>query len=60
LLVFSLRNLPDELKPASTLLTLDSVWLRWPISLRRPRCVVDEGWLLMQQPAWRGVVVAHG
>ncbi|WP_406689266.1 conjugal transfer protein TraC [Saccharopolyspora sp. ID03-671] len=53
LLVFSLRNLPDELKPAGTLLTLDTVWRRVSNpSTRRPRlCVVDEAWLLMQQQA---------
>lgn len=51
LLVFSLRNLPDELKPAGTLLTLDTVWRRVSNpATRRPRlCVVDEAWLLMQQ-----------
>lgn len=53
LLVFSLRNLPDELKPAGTLLTLDAVWRRVSNpATRRPRlCVVDEAWLLMQQQA---------
>jgi type IV secretory pathway VirB4 component len=51
LLVFSLRNLPDELKPAGTLLTLDAIWRRVSNpATRRPRlCVVDEAWLLMQQ-----------
>lgn len=53
LLVFSLRNLPDELKPAGTLLTLDAVWRRVSNPATRcPRlCVVDEAWLLMQQQA---------
>ncbi|MGW1680077.1 VirB4 family type IV secretion system protein [Saccharopolyspora sp. NPDC002376] len=53
LLVFSLRNLPDELKAAGTLLTLDTVWRRISSpSMRHPRlCVVDEAWLLMQQQA---------
>ncbi|GAA5102954.1 VirB4 family type IV secretion system protein [Haloechinothrix salitolerans] len=53
LLVLSLRNLPDELRPAGTLLTLDTVWRRVSNSAtRRPRmCVVDEAWLLMQQQA---------
>src|SRR5699024_4747453 len=53
LLVFSLRNLPDELKPAGTLLTLDGVWRRISNpSTRRPRLrVVDGAWLLMQQQA---------
>ncbi|WP_338596951.1 helicase HerA domain-containing protein [Saccharopolyspora sp. SCSIO 74807] len=53
LLVFSLRHLPDELKPAGTLLTLDVVWRQVSNpAIRRPRlCVVDEAWLLMQQQA---------
>lgn len=53
LLVFSLRNLPEELKPVGTLLALDAVSRRISNpALRRPRlCVVDEAWLLMQQPA---------
>ncbi|WP_328708913.1 conjugal transfer protein TraC [Microbispora hainanensis] len=52
LIVFSLRDLPDELKAVGTLLTLDAVWRR--ISdpgNRRPRLVVvDEAWLLMRDP----------
>lgn len=51
--VFSLRALPEELKPAATLLILDAVW-RWISNpaCRRPRyVVVDEAWLLMRQPA---------
>ncbi|MFF5985948.1 VirB4 family type IV secretion system protein [Prauserella flavalba] len=53
LLVFSLRHLADELKPAGTLLTLDAVWRRISNpATRRPRlCVVDEAWLLMQEKA---------
>jgi type IV secretory pathway VirB4 component len=51
LIVFSLRDLPDELKTIGTLLTLDAIWRRVsdPHN-RRPRLVVvDEGWLLMRQ-----------
>jgi type IV secretory pathway VirB4 component len=53
LLVFSLRDLPDELKPAGTLLALDIIWRQVTNpALRRPRLVVvDEAWLLMKQPA---------
>lgn len=52
LVVFSLRDLPDELKAIGTLLTLDAVWRRVSNPAhRRPRLVVvDEAWLLMQQP----------
>jgi type IV secretory pathway VirB4 component len=52
LIVFSLRDLPDELRPAGTLLALDAIWRRvtHPAD-RRPRLmVVDEAWLLMQTP----------
>lgn len=49
--VFSLRDLPDELKPIGTLLVLDAVWRRVSNpAIRRPRLVVvDEAWLLMQE-----------
>jgi len=51
LVVFSLRDLPDELKPIGTLLTLDAVWRRVSNpAIRRPRLVVvDEAWLLMKE-----------
>lgn len=53
LVVFSLRDLPDELKAIGTLLTLDAVWRRVSNpAIRRPRLVVvDEAWLLMKQQA---------
>ncbi|WP_116111211.1 VirB4 family type IV secretion system protein [Amycolatopsis ruanii] len=52
LVVFSLRDLPDELRAIGTLLVLDAVWRRVSNPAhRRPRLVVvDEAWLLMQQP----------
>jgi type IV secretory pathway VirB4 component len=52
LVVFSLRDLPDELKPVGTLLTLDAIWRRVSDpARRRPRLVVvDEAWLLMRDP----------
>ncbi|MBW4717347.1 VirB4 family type IV secretion system protein [Saccharothrix obliqua] len=53
LVVFSLRDLPDELKGIGTLLTLDAVWRRVSNpAIRRPRLVVvDEAWLLMKEPS---------
>ena len=53
LVVFSLRGLPDPLKAAGTLLTLDAVWRRvTDPRARRPRLVtVDEAWLLARDPA---------
>jgi len=52
LVVFSLRDLPDELKAAGTLLTLDAIWRRVTdrSSRRRRLVVVDEAWLLMRDP----------
>nr|WP_230205311.1 conjugal transfer protein TraC [Parafrankia elaeagni] len=53
LVVYSLRALPDELKAAGTLLTLDAIWrtVADPAQRRRRLVVVDEGWLLMAHPA---------
>lgn len=53
LVVFSLRDLPAELKPAGTVLTLDAIWRHVTNPAhRRPRLiVVDEAWLLMQDRA---------
>ena len=53
LVVYSLRELPEELKTIGTLLALDATWRRVSDpSLRRARSVVvDEAWLLMRQPA---------
>ncbi|WP_157107382.1 VirB4 family type IV secretion system protein [Nocardia grenadensis] len=53
LVVFSLRELPEELKTIGTLLVLDVTWRRVSNPAdRRPRMItVDEAWLLMRQPA---------
>ncbi len=53
LVVFSLRDLPGELKAAGTLLTLDTIWRRVsdPGRRRRRLVVVDEAWLLMSEPS---------
>jgi type IV secretory pathway VirB4 component len=52
LVVVSLRDLPDELKAAGTLLTLDALWRRVadPANRRRRLVVIDEAWLLMRDP----------
>ncbi len=51
LVVFSLRDLPDELKAAGTLLTLDAIWRQVSDPARRKRrlVIVDEAWLLMAE-----------
>ncbi|MFX0581109.1 PrgI family mobile element protein [Nocardia nepalensis] len=53
MIVFSLRELPEELKTIGTLLALDATWRRVSNpAQRRPRLVnVDEAWILMRQPA---------
>lgn len=51
LITFSLRDLPEELKAAGTLLVLDMIWQRVTSpARRRPRLVVvDEAWLLLRE-----------
>jgi type IV secretory pathway VirB4 component len=53
LVVFSLRDLPAELKAVGTLLVLDAIWRRVadPSARRRRLVIVDEAWLLMGDPA---------
>ena len=52
LVVWSLRDLPDELKAAGTLLALDRIWTNIvsgsTTGRRRRLVVVDEAWTLMQ------------
>ena len=48
LVVFSLRDVSDELKTAATLLALDAIWRRVARGESRPRVVVvDEAWWLL-------------
>lgn len=53
LVVWALRDLPEQLRPVATLLALDAIWTTvtnpadpWPRLV-----VVDEAWLLLQDPA---------
>jgi type IV secretory pathway VirB4 component len=50
LVVFSLRDVPDELKTVATLLTLDATWrtVSDPVRRRRRFVIVDEAWLLLR------------
>jgi type IV secretory pathway VirB4 component len=52
LVVYSLRDLPDELRAAGILLALDATWRRVsnPADRQRRLVVVDEAWLLMKEP----------
>lgn len=53
LVVFSLRDVPAELKPAATVIVLDAIWRQVsdPDRRRRRLVTVDEAWLLMADPA---------
>lgn len=53
MIVFSLRELPDEMKTIGTLLVLDATWRKVSNpGHRRPRMItVDEAWLLLREPA---------
>ncbi|MFC4912261.1 VirB4 family type IV secretion system protein [Actinomadura gamaensis] len=53
LIVFALRDLPDEVRPVAMLLALDAIWrgVTDPADRRRRLVVVDEAWLLMQTDA---------
>ncbi|MEV0386875.1 ATP-binding protein [Nonomuraea sp. NPDC050643] len=52
LTVFSLRDLPEEMKAVGTLLALDAIWRRVanPRDPKKRLVVVDEAWLLMKEP----------
>ncbi|SDL63950.1 VirB4 family type IV secretion system protein [Nonomuraea jiangxiensis] len=51
LIVFSLRDLPEETRPVGMLLALDAIWRRVsnPADRRRRLVVVDEAWTLMRE-----------
>ncbi|MDE3131472.1 MAG: DUF87 domain-containing protein, partial [Acidobacteriota bacterium] len=51
LVCFSLRGLPDRLKPPALLLCLDAIWRSLEGPLRKRCVLVDEAWLLMREPA---------
>ena len=52
LVVFSLRELPDELAGVGTLLVVDAIWRQVtnPAQRRRRLVLVDEAWLLLRDP----------
>jgi type IV secretory pathway VirB4 component len=51
LVCFSLRGLPERLKPPALLLCLDAIWRSLEGPLRKRCVLVDEAWLLMREPA---------
>jgi type IV secretory pathway VirB4 component len=50
LVVYAIKDLPDELKPVGTLLTLDAIWRKVSTSDPNDRTVVlvDEAWLMLR------------
>ncbi|MEV8164025.1 DUF87 domain-containing protein [Nocardiopsis alba] len=53
LTVVSLKELPEEVRPVGVLLALDAIWrhITAPGPARPRMVVVDEAWLLLQDPA---------
>lgn len=48
--VFSVRNLPDQLKPLAIHMILDFVWTKIRGKLKKRIMIVDEAWYLMRNP----------
>lgn len=48
LLVFSVRDLPEELRPLAMYLILDYIWTKVRIQPKRRILVVDEAWYMMK------------
>lgn len=50
LTVFSVRDLPDQLRPLAMYLILDYIWTKIRHSLKKRILVVDEAWYMMRYP----------
>lgn len=48
--VFSVRDLPDQLRPLAIHMILDYIWTKIRSKLKRRILVVDEAWYLMRNP----------
>lgn len=48
--VFSVRDLPDQLRPLAIHMILDYVWTKIRSKLKRRILIVDEAWYLMRSP----------
>lgn len=48
--VFSVKNLPDQLRPLSIHLIVDHIWTKIRSKLKRRILIVDEAWYLMRNP----------
>jgi type IV secretory pathway VirB4 component len=49
-IVFSIRDLSDELRPMAMFLMLDFIWTRVKKELKKRIFIIDEAWVLMQYP----------
>lgn len=49
-MVFSVRDLQEELRPMAMYLMLDFIWTRVRKDLRKRILIVDEAWYMMQNP----------
>lgn len=50
LIVFSVRDLADQLRPLAMYLILDYVWTKIRTKLKKRLLIVDEAWYMMQNP----------
>lgn len=50
MIVFSVRDLADQLRPLAMYLILDFIWTKIRITLKKRLLVVDEAWYMMQNP----------
>lgn len=50
LMVFSVRDLADQLRPLAMYLILDYIWTKIRSSLQKRLLIVDEGWYMMKNP----------
>lgn len=48
--VFSVRDLPDQLRPLAMFLILDYVWTKIRTDLKKRLLIVDEAWYMMKSP----------
>lgn len=48
--VFSIRDLPDELRPIAMYMMLDFVWTKIKKDKRKRLLIIDEAWWMMQYP----------
>ncbi len=48
--VFSVRDLPDQLRPLAIQMILDFIWTKIRSKLKKRIVIVDEAWYLMQNP----------